>query len=110
MINAKDAKAIADASISAIEKFVTDKVEPVIRSAAEQGKYSCNVDLGSIRVYETCAATPVEVKILEHIKNAGYSAKICVIGEPYIPCSIDEDTATDYDRIQNYGLVIRWLS
>ena len=46
MINAKDANAIADASIPAIEKFVTDKVEPAIRRAAEQGKYSCNVDLG----------------------------------------------------------------
>lgn len=107
MISAKEASEITANSTAAVDRYIQEKIEPVVLSAAEKGLNSCKVTIGTVYTYEEIDCTAVETRVLGILKELGYRATVETYGDPYVPRGLQNDMGVG-PRVRNYGFLISW--
>jgi hypothetical protein len=109
MITAKEAKELYDESGAEVEQFLSYNVEQKVMDAANGGKRSVTIHLGS-KDHFSCLAqliTPLQKAVVEKLKELGYQVVIKADGEFYVPRGLADDDGNG-PKHQNYGIQISW--
>lgn len=109
MITAKEAKELCDLSGAEIEKFLKNKVGPIVTEASIAGKRQVFISLGTVPTYvrSSITITPVQLAVVDRLKELGYRVEIKTDGDEYVPGGLADDDGNGPEH-QNYGIQISW--
>jgi hypothetical protein len=109
MITAKEAKELYDQSGAEVDAYLKNTVEKEVKKAAEGGKRSVTIHLGTVPQFEYLVQviTPLQQAVVEKLKELGYQAAIKLDGEKYVPRGWADDDGNGR-TVQNYEIVIGW--
>jgi hypothetical protein len=109
MITAKEAKELYDQSGQEVADYLKYTVEKEVVKAAEGGKRSTTIHLGSMGSFDHLdqIITPLQKAVVAKLKELGYRAEIKLSGDWYVPRGLADDDGNGPKHI-NYGIVISW--
>lgn len=109
MINAKEAKALYDASGHEVDQFLRNNVEQKVIEAAKAGKRMATVYLGVVEQfgYLESTVTPIHKAVVDKLKTLGYAATFKLDGDKYVPRGLSDDYGNG-PKVQNFVMVIGW--
>lgn len=85
-------------------------IELQIKKAAEAGKSYValygDVPWGAKTTWEAVAATPMQERIINKLKEYGFTAYVSRDGEAYVPKSMEDDFNSPY--YVNYVIRVEW--
>ncbi len=109
MINAKEAKELYDQCGQEVTDYLKHTVEKEVVKAAEGGKRQVTIFLNAKRPFDHLCDVikPLEKSVVDKLNELGYSAKINLYGDCYVPSALTGLNG-DGPYYQNYGIQISW--
>lgn len=109
MITSKQAKELYDDSGYEVEQFLTYSVETEVMNAAKSGKRSVFIFLSSKGSFDHLdqLITPLQWAVVNKLKELGYTSRIDLDGDYYVPRGLADDDGNGPKHI-NYGIHIGW--
>jgi hypothetical protein len=110
MIDAKDAKFLYDKNRLDVTDFLKQKVEKEVIKAAEGGKRTVAIFLGSRQPFEHLheLVTPLQKAVVDKLIELGYRAEIKLDGDPYVPRGLANNDSGRGPMQENYNIYISW--
>ncbi len=107
MITAQEARERYEQSNARIAKYLEFEIQPIILKAIEGGKCQCTILIGAEPTYKTVQADPFQQKVMEELRNIGYTTKFGSYGDKYVPRGLADDDGNGPSHM-NYGFLIAW--
>lgn len=110
MITAGELRKVVETSQRQVDETLA-KIEPKLVEAAEAGEreYACYREVPWDAKSSYCAPEPTRLqqKLVDALKSFGYSAKVEMHGDAYVPRGLADDDGNG-PMHQNHVLVVRW--
>lgn len=107
MITAKEAREIVETSDANVLKSL-EVFDKNIRNAASRGKKECFFYIEGIeKSLGLPPLKPLEMLIVERLKDSGFGVEITFDGDPYVPRGLSDDEGNG-PKYSNYGFMVRW--
>ena len=107
MINAQEAKLLAETCDVSVNDFIDVNFSKQIREAAELGKHEYIHNMGSELTYTTIRPTVLQQLYINRLKSFGFHARLAFYSVSYVPQGLSDDDGNG-PKHRNVGIIVSW--
>lgn len=110
MITMQEAKDLYDKSGIEVTNYFDQIIDPRVREAAQSGKQFVDILVDSEETWRTLQMTPLQQRVVDRLKELGFSIQFGRFGDAYVPRGLADDDGNG-PKHTNYGFHISgWSS